>query len=38
MNPLVGGLPVDDGWASLRLLTDAVLPHVTDKPLGQPDG
>jgi alkanesulfonate monooxygenase SsuD/methylene tetrahydromethanopterin reductase-like flavin-dependent oxidoreductase (luciferase family) len=28
MNPLVGGLPIDDGWASLQLLTDKVLPRV----------
>jgi alkanesulfonate monooxygenase SsuD/methylene tetrahydromethanopterin reductase-like flavin-dependent oxidoreductase (luciferase family) len=28
MNPLVGGLPIDAGWASLHLLTDEVLPHV----------
>jgi alkanesulfonate monooxygenase SsuD/methylene tetrahydromethanopterin reductase-like flavin-dependent oxidoreductase (luciferase family) len=28
MNPLVGGLPIDEGWASLRLLTEKVLPHV----------
>lgn len=28
MNPLIGGLPVDAGWASLQLLTERVLPHV----------
>lgn len=28
MNPLVGGLPIDDGWASLRLLVERVLPGV----------
>ncbi|MFZ1179820.1 MAG: LLM class flavin-dependent oxidoreductase [Mycobacterium sp.] len=28
MNPLIGGLPIDAGWASLHLLTDKVLPHV----------
>jgi len=28
MNPLVGGLPIDAGWASLQLLADRVLPHV----------
>ncbi len=28
MNPLVGGLPIDAGWASLQLLTDRVLPRV----------
>lgn len=28
MNPLIGGLPIDVGWASLHLLTDEVLPHV----------
>ena len=28
MNPLVGGLPIDAGWASLHLLIDEVLPHV----------
>jgi alkanesulfonate monooxygenase SsuD/methylene tetrahydromethanopterin reductase-like flavin-dependent oxidoreductase (luciferase family) len=28
MNPLIGGLPIDEGWASLQLLTDEVLPRV----------
>ncbi|MGZ4576206.1 MAG: LLM class flavin-dependent oxidoreductase [Mycobacterium sp.] len=28
MNPLIGGLPLEEGWASLRLLTDKVLPAV----------
>ncbi|MGO9511581.1 MAG: LLM class flavin-dependent oxidoreductase [Mycobacterium sp.] len=28
MNPLMGGLPIDAGWASLQLLTEKVLPHV----------
>jgi alkanesulfonate monooxygenase SsuD/methylene tetrahydromethanopterin reductase-like flavin-dependent oxidoreductase (luciferase family) len=28
MNPLIGGLPIDEGWASLHLLTDKVLPNV----------
>jgi hypothetical protein len=28
INPLVGGLPIDEGWASLQLLTDQVLPRV----------
>jgi alkanesulfonate monooxygenase SsuD/methylene tetrahydromethanopterin reductase-like flavin-dependent oxidoreductase (luciferase family) len=28
MNPLIGGLPIDDGWASLHRLVDEVLPHV----------
>jgi alkanesulfonate monooxygenase SsuD/methylene tetrahydromethanopterin reductase-like flavin-dependent oxidoreductase (luciferase family) len=28
MNPLVGGLPVDEGWASLQLLAEQVLPAV----------
>lgn len=28
MNPLVGGLPIDEGWASLHRLVDEVLPHV----------
>ena len=28
INPLVGGLPIDEGWSSLHLLTDEVLPHV----------
>jgi hypothetical protein len=28
MNPLVSGLPIDEGWAGLHLLTDEVLPHV----------
>jgi alkanesulfonate monooxygenase SsuD/methylene tetrahydromethanopterin reductase-like flavin-dependent oxidoreductase (luciferase family) len=29
MNPLIGGLPLDDGWASLHLMADEVLPRVT---------
>lgn len=28
MNPLMGGLPAEEGWASLRLLTENVLPAV----------
>jgi alkanesulfonate monooxygenase SsuD/methylene tetrahydromethanopterin reductase-like flavin-dependent oxidoreductase (luciferase family) len=28
MNPLMGGLPIDAGWASLQLLTEKVLPYV----------
>lgn len=28
MNPLVGGLPIEAGWASLHLLTDGVPPRV----------
>ncbi|MDP7737722.1 LLM class flavin-dependent oxidoreductase [Mycobacterium paragordonae] len=28
MNPLIGGLPIDAGWASLHRLVDEVLPHV----------
>ena len=28
MNPLIGGLPLEAGWASLRLLGDVVLPGV----------
>ncbi|OBK21316.1 luciferase [Mycobacterium asiaticum] len=28
MNPLVGGLPIEDGWASLHRLVDEVFPHV----------
>ncbi|MDT5175274.1 MAG: hypothetical protein QOG37_2525 [Mycobacterium sp.] len=28
VNPLVGGLPIDEGWASLHRLVDEVLPHV----------
>ena len=29
MNPLMGGLPLGEGWASLRLLGEDVLPQVT---------
>lgn len=32
MHPLVGGLPLDDGWESLRLLCERVLPAL--KPPG----
>lgn len=28
MNPLIGGLPVEAGWASLRLLGEVVLPEI----------
>ncbi|MVU80986.1 LLM class flavin-dependent oxidoreductase [Nocardia sp. ET3-3] len=28
MNPLIGGLPIDEGWASLRLLGDEVLSGI----------
>ncbi|WP_156686099.1 LLM class flavin-dependent oxidoreductase [Mycobacterium sp. Marseille-P9652] len=28
MNPLAGGLPLEEGWASLHLLADDVLPYV----------
>ena len=28
INPLMGGLPLDEGWASLRLLGEDVLPRV----------
>ncbi len=32
MNPLIGGLPVEVGWSSLRLLAEEVLPRVADIP------
>ncbi|GAB0106951.1 hypothetical protein JMUB6875_59410 [Nocardia sp. JMUB6875] len=28
MNPLIGGIPLEDGWASLRMLCDEVLAKV----------
>ncbi|MFV8318491.1 LLM class flavin-dependent oxidoreductase [Mycobacterium sp. 23] len=28
INPLIGGLPIDDGWAGLHRLVDEVLPYV----------
>ena len=28
MHPLVGGMPVDEAWKSVRLLTDKVLPAL----------
>jgi alkanesulfonate monooxygenase SsuD/methylene tetrahydromethanopterin reductase-like flavin-dependent oxidoreductase (luciferase family) len=28
MNPLIGGLPIDAGWASLQLLSERVLPYA----------
>ncbi len=34
MNPLVGGLPIDEGWASLQLLAEKVLPEVTPPTAG----
>ncbi|QUR65840.1 LLM class flavin-dependent oxidoreductase [Mycobacterium spongiae] len=29
INPLIGGLPIDEGWASLQLLADEVLPRIS---------
>lgn len=29
MHPLVGGMPLDEAWKSVQLLTDAVLPALT---------
>jgi hypothetical protein len=29
MHPLVGGMPVDEAWKSVQLLTDTVLPAVS---------
>jgi hypothetical protein len=29
LHPLVGGMPVDEAWKSVQLLTDAVLPALT---------
>jgi len=28
LHPLVGGMPVDEAWSSVQLLTDKVLPHL----------
>ena len=28
LHPLIGGLPLDDGWESLRLLAEQVLPEL----------
>jgi alkanesulfonate monooxygenase SsuD/methylene tetrahydromethanopterin reductase-like flavin-dependent oxidoreductase (luciferase family) len=28
LHPLVGGMPIDEGWKSLQLYTDAVLPRL----------
>ncbi|QLL07696.1 LLM class flavin-dependent oxidoreductase [Mycobacterium vicinigordonae] len=28
INPLIGGLPIDEGWASLHRLVDEVLPRI----------
>lgn len=30
INPLMGGLPLDEGWSVLRLLGERVLPAITD--------
>ncbi len=38
MNPLVGGLPLEEGWASLHLLTEKVLPAVSGPAVSAPDG
>jgi hypothetical protein len=35
MNPLIGGLPLEAGWASLRLLGDEVLPSLESDPGNQ---
>ncbi|MFF9899819.1 LLM class flavin-dependent oxidoreductase [Streptomyces longispororuber] len=32
LHPLVGGMPVEEGWRSLRLFAEDVLPRLTDKP------
>jgi hypothetical protein len=29
MHPLVGGMPVDEAWKSVQLLTDTVLPALS---------
>ena len=31
INPLVGGLPVEEGWTSLHLLADEVVPRVAER-------
>lgn len=28
LHPLIGGLPIDEGWESLRLLVERVLPAL----------
>jgi hypothetical protein len=28
MHPLVGGMPVDEAWKSVQLLTDKVVPEL----------
>ena len=28
LHPLVGGMPIDEAWSSLRLYTDEVLPAL----------
>jgi hypothetical protein len=28
LHPLVGGMPVDEAWKSVQLLTDVVLPAL----------
>ena len=28
LHPLVGGMPIDEAWGSLHLLTDVVLPQL----------
>jgi alkanesulfonate monooxygenase SsuD/methylene tetrahydromethanopterin reductase-like flavin-dependent oxidoreductase (luciferase family) len=33
LNPLMGGLPLQDGWSSLRLLAEKVLPEVAGMPV-----
>jgi hypothetical protein len=29
MHPLVGGMPMDEAWKSVQLLTDTVLPALS---------
>ena len=36
MHPLVGGMPADEAWKSLHLLTDKVLPALTTSQLATP--
>jgi hypothetical protein len=28
LHPLVGGMPIDEAWKSVQLLTDRVIPHL----------
>ena len=37
LHPLVGGMPIDEAWKSVHLLTDQVLPRLQNHRAGKPE-